>query len=70
MAETVSIQLNGEAVALAGVSSLAQLLEQRGLDPCTHATAVNGQFVAREARSAQVLQPGDAVTCFQAIVGG
>lgn len=34
------------------------------------ATAVNGQFVARHARAAHVLQDGDTVLCFSPITGG
>ncbi len=66
----VSIQLNNQALTLPAGTTLAQALAQQQLDPQTHATAVNGNFVAREARDSYVLQSGDAVTCFQAIVGG
>ena len=51
-------------------STLEALLQARDLDPMTHATAVNGQFVPRDARAAHALQDGDTVMCFQAIVGG
>lgn len=34
------------------------------------ATAVNGQFVSRQARLQHVLQDGDALLCFTAITGG
>jgi sulfur carrier protein len=34
------------------------------------ATAVNGEFVPREARAVHALHDGDAVTCFQPITGG
>lgn len=34
------------------------------------ATAVNGQFVARHARTAHVLHDGDTVLCFSPITGG
>ena len=34
------------------------------------ATARNGEFVAREARATTLLQDGDQVLLFQAIVGG
>lgn len=60
--------LNGEPVP-AGLT-LAALLEQRGVSPNAVATAINGQFVARSAREQRVLQPGDQVTTFAAIVGG
>lgn len=66
----LQLTLNGEAVQLPAGSTLDALLQARALDPMTHATAVNGQFVAREARAGHVLQNGDTVMCFQAIVGG
>lgn len=66
----VAVTLNGESVKLPAASTLADLLALHGLDPHTHATARNGMFVAREQRADVVLQPGDAVMCFQAIVGG
>ncbi|MEJ3621241.1 sulfur carrier protein ThiS [Brachymonas sp. G13] len=69
-AATLQLQLNGEPLSLPAGSTLQDLLLARGLDPASHATAVNGSFVARDARPAHLLQPGDAVTCFQAIVGG
>ena len=34
------------------------------------ATAVNGQFVARHARTTHVLRDGDTVLCFSPITGG
>jgi sulfur carrier protein len=34
------------------------------------ATAVNGQFVPRGARTAHILQDGDTVLCFSPITGG
>ena len=69
-AAALQLQLNGESVSLPAGSTLQDLLLARGLDPATHATAVNGSFVARDARGTHKLQQGDAVTCFQAIVGG
>ena len=69
-AAMLQLQLNGESVSLPAGSTLQDLLLARGLDPATHATAVNGSFVARDARGTHKLQQGDAVTCFQAIVGG
>ncbi len=50
--------------------TLAALLDAQGVDAAAVATAVNGEFVAREQRGATALQPGDEVLTFQAIVGG
>ena len=50
--------------------TLAQLLDERSMDPDTIATAVNGAFVPRDQRATTVLQPNDTVLTFQAIVGG
>ena len=36
----------------------------------TVATAVNGEFVARDKRSQHTLMDGDAVLCFSPITGG
>ena len=63
----LQVSLNGEALQMPAGSTL---LQARDLDPMTHATAVNGQFVPRDARAAHALQDGDTVMCFQAIVGG
>ncbi|MGM9426305.1 sulfur carrier protein ThiS [Hydrogenophaga sp. MI9] len=50
--------------------TLAQLLEEQGVDAAAVATAVNGQFVPRPQRGATPLKPQDTVLTFQAIVGG
>lgn len=66
------VRLNGQPVQLPQGSSLAALLAQCAaeLDPGHCATAVNGGFVPRAARPATPLRDGDAITTFQAIVGG
>jgi sulfur carrier protein ThiS len=81
----ITVTFNGEALTLARGSSLADALTgaptgalataQAGTQadtpvPLACATAVNGHFVPREARAVTLLQPGDAVTTFRAIVGG
>ena len=50
--------------------TLAALLDAHQLDATQVATAVNGEFVPRGQREDTVLQPGDTVLTFQAIVGG
>ncbi|MDI3511945.1 MAG: sulfur carrier protein ThiS [Pseudomonadota bacterium] len=50
--------------------TLAALLAAQGVNAEQVATAVNGEFVPRTQRGVTVLQPGDTVLTFQAIVGG
>lgn len=66
----LSITLNGRTVPLRCRTTLAALLAALGQDSAALATAVNGDFVAREERSDCVLNAGDHVTVFGAIVGG
>ncbi len=68
----LSIQLNGQALHVPVGTDLEALLarEVTTVDPKRCATAVNGRFVPRTARRDTPLNDGDAVTTFQAIVGG
>lgn len=66
----VTVQLDGRPHLLLSGSSLAELVASLGHAPQAVATAVNGLFVARDARGACVLMDGDAVLLFQPIVGG
>lgn len=50
--------------------TLAALLASQQVEVPHVATAVNGAFVPRDLREATVLNPGDTVLTFQAIVGG
>ncbi|UJW79391.1 sulfur carrier protein ThiS [Hydrogenophaga sp. SL48] len=50
--------------------TLAALLAAQGVQATQVATAVNGEFIPCTQREATVLQPGDTVLTFQAIVGG
>jgi sulfur carrier protein len=50
--------------------TLHALLAAQGVPPEQVATAVNGAFVPRNQRETTVLNPGDTVLTFQAIVGG
>jgi sulfur carrier protein len=68
--ELMSRQLNGEAVQLPPGTTLAELLCLQGIAAESVATACNGRFVPRAARSTQALQPGDVLLTFQAITGG
>lgn len=67
---TISITLNGEARQVPGGCTLAELLEPSGQPAASFASAVNGEFVARDARAQTLLAEGDAVFTFQAITGG
>ena len=69
-AEGITIQLENGPRSLAAGSSLADLVADLGHEEKAVSTAVNGQFVPRSQRSATVLQNGDTVLVFQAIVGG
>jgi sulfur carrier protein len=54
-----------DAVAALNAGQQASDADARAL-----ATAVNGQFVPRDARHAHLLQEGDQVLCFSPITGG
>lgn len=66
----IVITLNGEPRQLAPGQSLADLVAGLEVPVTTLATAVNGEFVPREARAQHVLTDGDTVFTFQAITGG
>ena len=66
----ISIFLNGQSRELPAGSSLADLVAQLVDSPQALATAVNQEFVARDARAARILQAGDQVYTFQPITGG
>jgi sulfur carrier protein len=64
------ITLNGESVQLEPGRTLEDLVASLGQLPQAMATAVNGEFVPREARAQCVLRDRDAVFTFQPITGG
>ena len=66
----IHITLNGEARQLPAGSTLADVLATSGQPAASFASAVNGEFVARDARVTTPLADGDAVFTFQAITGG
>ncbi len=66
----ITITVNGEPRELAEGSTLADLVALLVDSPQALATAVNGDFVARDARAARLLQAGDQVFTFQPITGG
>jgi sulfur carrier protein len=67
---TFQITVNGEARTVEDRVTLADLVDTLGQAPQALATAVNGDFVPRTARSGVQLRDGDAVFTFQPITGG
>ena len=68
--EPLQVNVNGCIQAVPEACTLADLVDRLGHAPESFATAVNGEFVARGRRATWVLNDGDNVQCFQAIVGG
>jgi sulfur carrier protein len=66
----IVITLNGEARSVPPGQTLADLIAQLDSPPQALATAVNGEFVPRDARAGRQLNDGDAVFTFQPITGG
>ena len=66
----ITVQLDGHPHPVPPGSTLAVLVAALGHEAQAVSTAVNGEFVARAARSAQPLREGDTVLLFQPIVGG
>jgi sulfur carrier protein len=62
-----TVYLNGEARPWQPQMNLLALLAD---DTRQVATALNGEFVPQAQRAHTLLQPGDQVTVFTAIVGG
>jgi sulfur carrier protein len=67
---TIHITLNGEPIEKPHGISLAGLIASLDQSPSALATAVNQNFVPRDARDARLLLEGDAVFTFQPITGG
>lgn len=66
----ITVRLDDRAVAMPAGATLAQLLELERREAAAVATALNGRFVARDARADTALNDGDVVLFFQPIVGG
>jgi sulfur carrier protein len=66
----ITIYLDDERLQLPAPSAISDLLTHLQRAPESVATALNGRFVAREAREQTPLQDGDQVLLFKAIVGG
>lgn len=63
------IVLNGKACDVAG-TRLDAVLEELGYQGAKVATAVNGDFIARNARAAMALSDGDALEVIAPMQGG
>lgn len=66
----ITVRLDDRAVAMPAGATLAQLIELERREADAVATALNGRFVARDARAGTALNDGDVVLFFQPIVGG
>lgn len=66
----IHITLNGEPRQVPAGSTLADALAASGQPAQSFASAVNGEFVARDARAQRTLAEGDSIFTFQAITGG
>lgn len=66
----ITVRLDDRAVTMPAGATLAQLLELERREAAAVATALNGRFVARDARADTALNDGDVVLFFQPIVGG
>jgi sulfur carrier protein len=65
----MAIQVNGEVHTTAAATLHDWVLAQ-GSTPESLATAINGQFVPRTARTNTLLRAGDHIQTFQPITGG
>jgi len=65
-----TLRFNEQTIPCPEGLTLASLLTEQGVNAGQVATAVNGEFVPRTQREITVLQPGDTVLTFEAIVGG
>ena len=66
---SIALIVNGEAVDTAA-STLAHLVAERGFAEAAVATARNGEFVPRAARTATLLSPGDEIEIVAPRQGG
>lgn len=65
----MKITLNGTPRELAG-PTVADALAEAGFDPSRVATALNGSFVAQQARAQTLLRDGDALEVLAPMQGG
>lgn len=65
-----TLLINGTAHAWRPGLTVADVVRERREDAAAVATAINGEFVSRQARAGTVVAPGDTLLVFAAIVGG
>ena len=70
MVDFPTVQVNGEHLPWQPGLQVEQVLKALDKPANSVATALNGSFVPRALREHTLLQPGDSLTVFQAIVGG
>jgi len=66
----IEIQLNQDRMRVEEGTTLAALVALLDKPPAALATAVNGDFVPRDARQHRTLRDGDIVLTFEPITGG
>lgn len=66
----MQVFINGSSYELPAACTLADCLALIPIEATACATAVNGVFVARDARHQKVLQEQDHVMTFEPITGG
>lgn len=67
---SMRVLLNGKPVLVAENTTLSELLVCEQINPKTCATAVNGNFIAKDVRDQKVLSADDQVMTFEPITGG
>lgn len=66
----MTITINDKTAMVAPMTTLAQLLADKGIAPAGTAVAVNGTVVAPVQWSATMLSDGDSILVFKAFYGG
>lgn len=66
----MEVTVNGQVQEVADGTTVAQLLEQLGVQPRQVVVEVNLQIIKREQRGATVLTPGDVVEIVRFVGGG
>ncbi len=66
----MDITINEKTVMVPPVSSLASVMEQKGVTPAGIAVALNGEVVPPALWQATMLKQGDSIIIFKAFYGG
>jgi thiamine biosynthesis protein ThiS len=67
---TPTFHVNSQPQVWRSGLTLVDVVRESAADEGTVATALNGRFVSRTERATTLVEPGDAVLLFAAIVGG